>query len=157
MKRLADGAEWTVVGWDRHGLKRVFRINNKRVERKQASVTQTCETCPWLSRIMTNLSRVRRVTPLLHTIMSSTSFPFASSSCCPLASRLLFHNSCLRGRPLPMSPLLICFGVFPAVFCRLCAQQRLPFSILSCIAQCLSLIPILLLFPLKKKNISPLP
>ena len=115
------------------------------------------ETCPWLSRIMTNLSRVRRVTPLLHTIMSSTSFPFASSSCCPLASRLLFHNSCLRGRPLPMSPLLICFGVFPAVFCRLCAQQRLPFSILSCIAQCLSLIPILLLFLLKKKNISPLP
>ena len=104
---------------------------------------------------MTNLSRVRRVTPLLHTlhtIVSSTSFPFASLiSCCPLASRLLFHNSCLRGRPLPMSPLLICCGVFPTAFCRLCAQWRLPFSIPSCIVQSLSLIPILLLFPLKKR------
>ena len=106
------------------------------------------ETCPWLSRIMTNLSRVRRVTPLLHTlhtIVSSTSFPFASLiSCCPLASRLLFHNSCLRGRPLPMSPLLICFGVFPAVFCRLCAQQRPPFSKPLRIVQSLCLIPNLL-------------
>ena len=111
-------------------ISRVLKIMNISVSfpcsSKGNQPDNSWETCPWLSRIMTNLSRVRRVTPLLHTlhtIVSSTSFPFASLiSCCPLASRLLFHNSCLRGRPLPMSPLLICCGVFPTAFCRLCAQ-----------------------------------
>ena len=100
-------------------ISRVLKIMNISVSfpcsSKGNQPDNSWETCPWLSRIMSDLSRVSRVTPLLHT--------FYTPSCPLRRSPLHSHHAALSQ--------VVCCSIIPACVAAL-SQWVLYWSALVC-------------------------